>query len=169
MATSKSFPPLTEDQPIEPDRIASVLECDPAQIKRIEVVHKSATITSTIRRVKITYAKAASDLPATIFVKHGRPWISDKFLGLGRHEVRFFSELLHRLPEHHALSLPHCYEAAHDGESGDWHLMLEDLDGTHFVTQWTVAANSFLLRDGGGLSGHHACEALGPPATRLIW
>ena len=99
MATSKSFPPLTEERQIEPDRIASVLGCDPAQIKGIEVVHKSATITSTILRVKITYAKAASDLPATIFVKHGRPGLSDKLLELGRREVRFFSSYCTACPK----------------------------------------------------------------------
>ena len=100
-------------------------------------VEKSfATVLSHFFQLRLTYDTNAVGAPASLMLKAGLPdraggpWIG------GRHEVSFYNEVASAMP---AGYVPHCYEAHWDQDTGEWHLLFEDLSKSHFVaTQWPL-------------------------------
>jgi len=100
----------------------------------VESVHCEATssTTATVAHVKIQYSgEARGRLPKRLFLKVGDPGKLPKlprdFLLGG---VRFYQRIRSVA---HELPIPLCYDAAVNEGSGRFHVLLEDLSGTHAV------------------------------------
>jgi aminoglycoside/choline kinase family phosphotransferase len=88
-------------------------------------------------RLRLTYDGAGGNLPASIFLKTGHLDRTRRAAAnIGQNEVRFYREIAPAVPSGF---LPHCFEAQRDGDSGDWHILLEDLGASHrLVTEWPL-------------------------------
>ncbi|MBB3175837.1 aminoglycoside phosphotransferase [Variovorax sp. Sphag1AA] len=109
---------------------------DRGRVIDVAVEISFATVLSHIFRLRLNYADAGADAPATLILKAGLadrpdgPWFG------GQHEVAFYRDLAPAMP---AGITPRCFDAQWDGETGTWYLLLEDLTETHLVaTRWPV-------------------------------
>ncbi len=92
------------------------------------VVEKSpAQFVSNIVRLRLTYDGAASG-PASLILKTGLP---DGPSSGGKREVAFYT---HVTPAMSGRFVPRCFEAFSDADTNAWHLLLEDLAETHFIS-----------------------------------
>ena len=105
------------------------------RVSEVTVESSRATLLSRIVRLRPTYTDAAAGAPASLILKTGLP---DTGVGpeSGRREVEFYTKLATAIA---APAVPRCFEAAWDADSKDWHLLLEDLAGTHMIaTKWPL-------------------------------
>jgi hypothetical protein len=115
-------------------RRAGVLGDD--RVADVEVLTSYPTILSSIVRLRLTYEGTAGTAPHSLIVKTAHPdRPPDRWQG-GRQEVAFYRDIASQSP---ADVMPRCFEAWLDDASGAWHLLLEDLTDSHFVTtQWPL-------------------------------
>ena len=99
----------------------------------VEVAVDSArnTILSRIIRLRLSYEGAADAAPASLILKTGHPDRAGPGWNAGRHEVAFYAEFA--AVKATAL-VPRCHEAHWDAGDNSWHLLLEDLTDSHFIT-----------------------------------
>jgi aminoglycoside phosphotransferase (APT) family kinase protein len=84
---------------------------------------------SNASRVEVTYSPdAAGDLPRGLFLKVTRPDLHPEYRQVGRHEVAFYTEVLHTP---HDLPVARCYHGEWDAGAGQGALLLADLTPTH--------------------------------------
>jgi hypothetical protein len=111
------------------------------------VVHAFPTVLSHFHRLKLDYEGSAEGAPRHLYLKTGLPDSPGAAMDSGRREVAFYTDVAPTTPPG---LLPRCFDAqASDGPA--WHLLLEDLTDTHFITtQWplppTVAETEAIMR-----------------------
>jgi thiamine kinase-like enzyme len=85
-------------------------------------------------RLRLSYDGASDDAPPSIFLKTGHP--GGVRANTGQAEVRFYTQVA---PAVSPGLLPRCFDASWDKDTGDWHLLLEDLGGSHrLATEWPL-------------------------------
>ena len=107
-----------------------------SSVRDVAVVKSFATICSHFFHLRLTYDDGAIGAPATLILKAGLPGrAGGPWMG-GRHEVAFYTEVA---PAMLPGTVPRCFGAHCDPDSGAWHLLFEDLSESHFVaTQWPL-------------------------------
>jgi hypothetical protein len=76
----------------------------------------------------VTYSDDAKGrLPTQLFLKVSKQDLHEEHLALGRKEVEFYTSTMSR-----GLSIPVCYDAVCDPETGHSHILMDDLSPTHF-------------------------------------
>jgi len=99
-------------------------------VREVAVESARTTVISRIIRLRMTYGGAAPDAPCSLILKTAHPerlgpdWIS------GRQEVAFYRQVAAAMT---AGLVPRCFDADWDAETGDWHLLLEDLTDSHAI------------------------------------
>jgi hypothetical protein len=94
---------------------------------RIRVVESSSTqFVSNIIRLRLTYDGAAIG-PASLILKTGLP---DRPSSGGKQEVAFYVQVASKMS---GRFVPRCFEAFSDPDTSTWHLLLEDLNDSHFI------------------------------------
>jgi hypothetical protein len=101
------------------------------RVCQVDVESSRATILSRIIRLRLSYEGAAAGAPACLILKTGLPERAAAAWNSGRHEVAFYTELAAAMP---ARLVPRCFEGVWDAASNGWHLLLEDLTDSHFIT-----------------------------------
>ena len=105
------------------------------------------TLISRVMRLRLTY-DGAVDAPPSVIFKGGILGRSGGLWEPGSLEVQFYGQLAGTMT---APPVPRCFEAVWEADTKDWHLLLEDLDGSHALpTPWplppTVAQCEQILR-----------------------
>jgi hypothetical protein len=118
------------------DALRSSRAIDRERVIDVAVLTSFATVLSHIFRLRLTYDEPSASAPSTLILKAGLadrpggPWFG------GQHEVAFYRDLAPAMPRG---ITPRCFDAQCDGETGTWHLLLEDLTESHVVaTRWPV-------------------------------
>jgi thiamine kinase-like enzyme len=92
-------------------------------------------ILSRIVRLRLAYEGMADGAPASLILKLPLPRAGGPVAWAGR-EVAFYRDVAPATPPGLVMR---CYDTAFDGDSKDWHLVLEDLTDTHTIaTEWPV-------------------------------
>jgi hypothetical protein len=105
-------------------------------VAEVSIEKSFATVLSHIFRLRLVFAETAARAPATLILKAGLPDRPGGPWPGGRQEVEFYRALAPSMPPG---IVPQCFDAAWDGDTGTWHLLLEDLSDSHAVaTQWPV-------------------------------
>src|ERR1051326_8387283 len=124
-------PALSADQVTEALRRSGVL--GDAVVERITEEPLPALV-SRVRRLRLDYAGPAPDAPRTLIAKAGEP--GRRTDTAGSREVSFYRDIA---PDTPAGLLARCYSAASDAATGAWHLLMEDLGETHFLSpRWPI-------------------------------
>jgi Ecdysteroid kinase-like family len=124
----------------EPARLTAALRSagalGEAHVRDVAVESARNTILSRIIRLRLSYDGDAGDAPRSLIFKTGLPERLNAEWAGGRHEVAFYREIAGAMA---ARLTPRCFDAAWDGETNAWHLLLEDLTDTHHVAaDWPI-------------------------------
>jgi len=85
------------------------------------------TITSIVSHLKLDYSAGTSaSPPMRLFLKISRP---EARLGGGKGEVEFYTKIANAMDDPPS---PRCFDAAYSPETGQYHVLLEDVTHTHF-------------------------------------
>jgi hypothetical protein len=119
----------------EPGYLTEVLRrggvLDTARVDKVAIASSRTTILSRIAWLSLSYDGPATGAPRSLVLKTGLPErVGPDRLG-GRQEVAFYTDLAAMKP---TALVPCCFDAQWDAETGSWHLLLEDLAETHFVS-----------------------------------
>jgi Ecdysteroid kinase-like family len=96
----------------------------------VAVESSRATLLSRIIRLRLSYEGRAAEAPGSVILKTGLPERANVKWNSGRQEVAFYTQVAGTMAER---SVPRCFEAVWDADTSDWHLLLEDLTGSHFT------------------------------------
>jgi hypothetical protein len=90
---------------------------------------------SIVSTLEVYYSdEAPASLPSKLFLKFSRPDLSPELAAQANgKEVEFYLTIAALMSDPHLIR---CYDAARSPVSGRIHLLLEDLSGTHFQTEW---------------------------------
>ena len=100
------------------------------RVTNVTVENSRTTILSKIIRLRLTYEGAASDAPTSLIFKTGLFNGAGAGWSAGRQEVAFYAQAAPAMP---LLLVPRCFDAAWNEDTGDWHLILEDLTDSHSI------------------------------------
>jgi hypothetical protein len=101
------------------------------RVRGVAVESSRGTILSRIVRLRLDYDGAAAGAPATVILKTGLPERIGPEHSSGQHEVAFYRDVAPATPPG---LLPRCFDGHWDAETHGWHLLLEDLTETHFIS-----------------------------------
>jgi thiamine kinase-like enzyme len=109
---------------------------DHGHVSEVVVERSLSKLRSLILRLRLTYEGESGLAPRFLILKTGHLDCDGIPLrGAGRQEVAFYRDVA---PAISLRASPRCFEAIWDGKKG-WHLLLEDLTGTHIIsTEWPV-------------------------------
>lgn len=94
------------------------------------------TILSRIFRLRLSYDVEAEEAPRSIILKTGLPGRAHSKWNSGRQEVAFYTRIAAAMAKP---AIPRCFDAAWDADTDTWHLLLEDLAGSHFTLgEWPL-------------------------------
>jgi hypothetical protein len=100
------------------------------RVAEVSLVSERKTLLSRILRLRLVYDRPCPGAPDTIILKTGfGQTMSPDWRG-GRQEVAFYKEIAAQLPDRLA---PRCFGSHSDAETGEWHLLLEDLTDSHMI------------------------------------
>lgn len=103
------------------------------RVREVTVESQRETVLSRIIRLRLTHE---GEGPASLILKTARPGLSGGIRRAGQQEVAFYTQVAPATP---AGLVPRCFDAAWDGESQAWHLLLEDLTESHATpTAWPL-------------------------------
>jgi len=106
------------------------------RVADVAIESSRATILSRIIRLRLTCEGATADTPRGLVLKTGLPERKNANFMSGRQEVAFYTQVAAVMPTR---LVPRCFDAAWDGDTNDWHLLLEDLTDTHLIaTTWPL-------------------------------
>ena len=97
----------------------------------VVVESSRATILSRIIRLRLSYEGAAAGAPPSLILKTGLPERADAKWNSGRHEVAFYTQVAAPMA---AGIVPRCFEGVWNEAANEWHLLLEDLTDSHYIT-----------------------------------
>jgi thiamine kinase-like enzyme len=121
----------TTESPLDARRLGDILG---RRVSAVAVETSNPTILSHVYRLRLTYDDGDA-APATLFLKTRH---LDRPAGVAVHgprEVEFYRSLAPETPD----ILVRCHDTHWDKASGDWHILLEDLQDTHASpSQWPV-------------------------------
>lgn len=107
-----------------------------ARVREVEVQDARNTILSRIIRLRLHYDGPAADAPQTLVLKTRIPGPPQTGWNGGLQEADFYRKVAAATP---AGLLPRCFDAQAAADGSEWHLLLEDLAGTHrIVTPWPL-------------------------------
>lgn len=100
-------------------------------VAEVRAVSSSTLLVSSVSRLEVSYTHDATrGAPASLFLKLSRPVFQPDAVGeQSRMEVEFYTSVA---PQMKDPPVPFCYDAAFDPAEGVAHILLEDLDETHF-------------------------------------
>jgi hypothetical protein len=101
-----------------------------ASVRDVVVESSRGLLVSRVLRLRLTYDRAVAGAPASLILKTGLAGGGSTFPNIGRGEVAFYSQIA---PEMTARVVPVCFDAHHDSDSREWHLLLEDLTDSHVI------------------------------------
>jgi len=105
-------------------------------VREVAVESDRLTTLSRILRLRLAYDAPAVGAPATMILKTAHPDRIGGGWNAGPHEVAFYERVAGAVTPP---TTPRCFEAQSDEASGAWHLLLEDLSGTHVIaTAWPL-------------------------------
>jgi len=84
------------------------------------------TLTSVVSHLTLDCSDAYASPPMRLFLKISRP---EATLGGGKGEVEFYTKIANAMDDP---PTPRCFDAAYSFETGQYHVLLEDLTHTHF-------------------------------------
>ncbi|MBV9584831.1 MAG: phosphotransferase [Alphaproteobacteria bacterium] len=106
------------------------------RVSDVAVESSKETILSRIIRLRLSYDGAEGGAPASLILKTGQPERVGAHWNGGRFEVAFYTQIAATMSMR---LVPRCFDAVWDGETRDWHLLLEDLTDSHFtLTHWPM-------------------------------
>lgn len=96
----------------------------------IKLSESRTLLVSTISHLEIEYSDdATTDAPSRLFLKvSNQSLMPQSGRGEQPNELEFYNSIARLMPD---LPVPRCYDAAFSDETGDSHLLLEDLSETH--------------------------------------
>jgi hypothetical protein len=107
-----------------------------SRVRDVTIISDRPTLISRIIRLRLTYDGPASNQPASVIVKTGRPEHREKEWPNGAEEVAFYNDVAPSLP---AGLVPGCFEAHPGDDATPWYLVLEDLTDSHTqATEWPL-------------------------------
>jgi thiamine kinase-like enzyme len=105
------------------------------RVREVVVESSRPTLLSRIIRLRLTY-DGAVDAPGSLILKTGLPDRAGDLLDSGRREVEFYTNAANLTS---ARVIPRCFEAVWEPDKKAWHLLLEDLSGSHVIaTTWPL-------------------------------
>jgi len=107
-------------------------------VDAVEIVAPAsrAGVSADVARLAIRYsADATGDLPTRLFLKMSRADVHAEVLAYGNTEVAFYNAMAN-VPE--MFSIPRCYDAFVDPETGHSHILMDDLSETHFQKPFPI-------------------------------
>jgi thiamine kinase-like enzyme len=106
-----------------------------SRVVSVSVETSRQTLISTVMRLRLGFEGQGDAAPSHLFFKTRHPESPLTTEGVGLREVAFYARAAPLTP---AGLLPRCFEAV-AGDDGGWHLLLEDLTGSHqVVTEWPL-------------------------------
>ena len=100
-------------------------------ISRVEYA-RSESYRALLYALTLTYSPNASpSAPARIFLKFTKP----SMLPENEREVRFYNTIAPTMSQAPVVG---CYDAVYDSDTGAYHVLLEDLGATHYVTPFPL-------------------------------
>ncbi len=128
---------ITDPQKISPTWLTSVLRrnglLEQGRVRTVKKTPSQSFFSSTISFLELSYSKDTQNLgPSHLFLKISKPQFRPE---LGQKEVEFYqviSETMNTLP------IVYCYDAVYSSETGQSHLLLDDLSATHFEVEWPL-------------------------------
>lgn len=119
---------------IDPRRIESALRREGllggATVHDIVVDRVSVTVLSQITWLRVEYAGKPQGVPERFVLKTGHPDRLEAGWEAAQHEIAFYTDIAAAEPGRFT---PRCFDAFADADTKAWHLLLEDLGGTHQV------------------------------------
>lgn len=121
-----------------PDNLTDALRrCGVLKDGRVRSVEAETlpTLISRVMRLRLSY-DGAPDAPGSVIFKAGIPGRTGGLWEAGFMEVQFYRDLAKAMSPP---LVPRCFEAVWEADTKEWHLLLEDLDGTHaLATDWPL-------------------------------
>ena len=120
---------------ITPDWLDEMLGFDPGTVSSFQITREWQTVITRVALVSLTYTSTATGRPASVFIKIAKRNQDCELRRLCAREVLFYSQVAPRMP---AECLPRCYSVAHEPETDNFSIVLEDLSATHCQTEYPV-------------------------------
>ncbi|NPU14483.1 phosphotransferase [Bradyrhizobium sp. 83002] len=125
---------------VDPARLTEALRASGAlrasAVREVTVLSARDIIVSRIIRLGVSYDGPAPDAPQTLILKVAQENFAKTLWQGGQKEVAFYTTVAPHLP---GQLVPRCFGAHWDGDSHDWHLLLEDLTDSHQIaTEWPL-------------------------------
>lgn len=106
------------------------------RVSDVTVMSSRDMLVSHIMRLGLSYDGDAAGAPQSLILKTALAAFAGTLRHAGRHEIAFYTEVAPLMPGN---LTPRCFEGHCDPDSGNWHLLLEDLTETHHVaTVWPL-------------------------------
>ncbi|MGY4432510.1 Ser/Thr protein kinase RdoA (MazF antagonist) [Bradyrhizobium sp. F1.13.1] len=119
---------------VEPAQLTAALRrsgvLDAGAVREVKVLHQHPAMVSQVIRLGLRYVGESAGAPPSVILKMPHPTYAKTLANSGRQEVAFYTHLAPNMPSQ---IVPRCYDGHFDEESQDWHLLLEDLTGSHEI------------------------------------
>jgi hypothetical protein len=116
---------------IDAEYLSNLLRLPGVQVRNVVVESSRLTVLSNIVRLRLEYDGKAEGAPGSMVLKTGLPDGRGNAWNSGRQEVAFYSRIAPTLAPG---LVPRCFDAAWDADTLAWHVLLEDLEASHFIT-----------------------------------
>lgn len=133
--------PLTNTDQATPEWLTGVLQkkgfLPQGKVARVQQKSPQPLITSLITHLELSYSDdAPPSAPTRLFLKVAKPDLDPQISSrLGKNEVEFYNATVALIPNPPVVR---CYDAVYLPETGQWHVLLEDVSDTHFQTEWPL-------------------------------
>ena len=133
--------PLTSTDQATPEWLTGVLQkkgfLPQGKVTRVQQKPSQPLITSLITHLELSYSTdAPTSAPTRLFLKVAKPDLDPQISSqLGKNEVEFYNTTVALIPNPPVVR---CYDAVYSPETGQWHVLLEDVSDTHFQTEWPL-------------------------------
>jgi len=130
--------PLTSTDQATPEWLTGVLQkkgfLPHGEVVRVQQKPPQPLITSLITHLELSYSDdAPASAPARLFLKVAKPDLDPQISSqLGKNEVEFYNTTVAFMTD---APVVRCYDAVYGPETGQWHVLLEDVSDTHFQTE----------------------------------
>ncbi|HEV8718241.1 MAG TPA: phosphotransferase [Candidatus Binatia bacterium] len=133
--------PLTNTDQATPEWLTGILQkkgfLPHGEVVRVQQKSPQPLITSLITHLELSYSDdVPTSAPTRLFLKVAKPGLDPQISSqLGKNEVEFYNTTVALIPNPPVVR---CYDAVYSPETGQWHVLLEDVSDTHFQTEWPL-------------------------------